>query len=196
MKQSKKQSKPKPKFTVVIFYGPFAVGKYTTAKEFSDRTGFKFFHNHHTYDLVVELFARETLSADRLIEQLRLDIFKEVAEAKINVVTTYGYSADYISKTGFSDPAFVKRIQSIIEKEGGAVYFVHLTADPKVLLKRVTGASRKKFKKLTDVSIMRKVLEKWKDWTTPAPVRHNIEIDNTKLSPKQVVQIVREIIEI
>lgn len=186
----------KPKFIVVIFYGGFAVGKYTVAKEFQKQTGYAFTHNHHSYDIAIELFQRGTIHIDHLCEQLRLDIFKEITKAKLNVVATHAYSADFISKTGLSDPAYVKIVQKMIEKEGGKAYFIHLTADKAALLKRVSGNSRKKFKKLVDQKIMKDILKEDKDWITAAPVRHNIEIDNTNLSPKQVVKKVRELISI
>jgi shikimate kinase len=195
MKKLKKLSNKEPKFKVVIFYGPFAVGKYTVAEEFHKQTGFKFFHNHHTYDLVKSLFERNTLNMDYLNENIRLSVIKEIAKAKINVVTTHAYSAKYVSKTGLSDPQYVKKIESIVNKAGGVAYFIHLTASSEVLIKRVTGESRKKFSKLKDAKIMRQLMKE-KDWTTGAPVKNNIEIENSNLSPKQVVKQVRELIQI
>lgn len=191
-----KEKVKKSKFNVVIFYGPFAVGKYTVAKEFQKQTKYKFFHNHHTYNLGRELFERDTINLNRLVERLRLDIFEEIAKGHLNTVTTHAYSADYVSITGLTDPAFVKKIQSFIEKEGGRAYFVHLRASDKVLLERVSSKSRKKMNKLADAKIMKKILKENKDWATQAPVKFNIEIDNTSLSPKQVVKKVRELIKI
>jgi shikimate kinase len=186
----------KSKFNVVIFYGPFAVGKYTVAKEFQKQTGYKLFHNHHTYDIAIDLFERDTMEINRLVERLRLDIFEEIAKGHLNTVATHGYSANYVSITGLTDPQFVKKVQSFVEKEGGKAYFVHLQADPSALLKRVSGKSRGKFRKLLDPKIMQKILKEGNDWSTPAPVKNNIEIDNTKLSPKQVVKKVRELTKI
>lgn len=194
MKKSKELSNnKKPKFKIIIFYGPFAVGKYTVAKEFQEKTGYKLFHNHHTYDIARELFDRGTLHIDRLTEKLRFDIIEEIAKAKINVVMTHAYSTGYVSKTGISDPAYMKRIENIIKKAGGESCFVHLMADSGVLLKRVSGNSRNKFKKLKDVEVMKNLLkskEENKDWVTPAPVKNNLEINNSKLSPKKVADMV------
>lgn len=186
----------KPLFNVIVFYGTFAVGKYTVAKEFQKQTGYKLFHNHHTYDLARELFDRETMGLNRLVEKLRLDVFEEIAKSKVNVVATHAYSANYKSITGLTDKAFVKRVELLIERNGGKVYFIHLTAEPKELLKRVSSKSRGKFKKLRDPKIMKIILKSKKDLKTPAPVKNNIEIDNTNLSPKQVVKEVRELTKI
>jgi len=191
MQKSKKSSKSKPKFVVVIMYGAYAVGKFTVAKELHEQTGFKFFHNHHTVDLVTELFPRGTVSSDRLISKLRFDIFQEIAEAKIDVVTTHAFSATFVSITGSTDIGFVKRIQSIIEKGGGRAYFVHLTAQQTELIKRVSSKPRMKTKKLKDPKLMKKALKKH-DFYTPAPVRYNLEIDNTKLSPKKVAEMIKK----
>jgi shikimate kinase len=192
----KKLKEKKPEFIMVLFYGPFAVGKHTVAKEFQKQTGYKFFHNHHTFDLAREFFDYGTLAIDRLVERLRLDIFEEIALANMNTVATHAYSADYVSKTGLSDPAFMRKVESFVEKAGGKLYSVHLQAEPNALLKRVMGESRKKFKKLRDLEEMKRVLKKNKDWVTPAPVKNNIEINNTNLSPKQVVKKVRDTIGI
>ncbi len=179
----------KPKFNVFVFYGPFAVGKYTVAKEFQKATGFKFIHNHQTYDIAKGLFDRGSIHIDRLCETLRIEIIKEIARAKINTVMTHAYSSDFVSKTGLSDIDFVKNIERTINKAGGTVYFILLKTNKKELIKRVSGASRFKFKKLTDESIMKKIIkEKGNAWFIPAKVKNNIEIDNTNLSPKQVVK--------
>ena len=181
-------------FNVVVFYGVYAVGKYTVAKEFHKQTGYKFFHNHHTHDLARELFDRGTINMDRLIENIRLEVFKEIAKAKINVVTTHAYWDGFVSRTGMSDPMFVKKIESIVRKSGGNIYFIHLSADNSALMKRVSGKSRHKFKKLTDPKVMKEILKEERDWSKSAPVKNNIQINNTHLSPKQVVKKVRELI--
>jgi len=186
----------KPKFNVIIFYGGVAVGKYTIAQEFAKQTGYKLFHNHHTYDMARELFERDTIELNRLVERLRLDVFEEISKGHLNTVATHTYSADYVSLTGLTDSTFVKKVESVIKKEGGSAFFVHLQAQPHALLKRVGGRSRTKFKKLLDPKIMKKLIADRKDWITPAPVRNNIEIDNTNLSPKEVVKRVRELLEI
>lgn len=94
---------------------------------------------------------------------------------------------------------FFKKIEAIIKKGGGIAYFVHLTADPKILLNRVTRESRKKLNKLRDKKIMKDLLSKKinnNDWNTSADVKHNITIDNSNISPKKVVKFVRKVFSI
>ncbi|MFA5937027.1 MAG: hypothetical protein WC822_04070 [Candidatus Paceibacterota bacterium] len=195
MKKLKKLSNKKPLFNVVIIYGIVAVGKFTVANELYKLINYKFFHNHHTHDLARQLFKRGELHLDRLICNIRFLVFKEIAEAKINVVTTHTYASDYVSKTGLSDPMYVKKIESIINKSGGRVCFVHLVADEKEIMKRILGESRKQYMKLKDKKMMKEILKE-KDWKTVAPVKNNIQIDNTHLSPKKVAQIIKKHFEL
>ena len=91
----------------------------------------------------------------------------------------------------------MKKIESIIKKAGGTTFFIHLKADANILLKRVIGNSRKKFLKLKDPEIFKGILnDKAKDWTTSASVKNNIIIDNSRLSPRQVVKKVKELIKL
>ena len=190
MKRSKKSSKNK-KFTVVVFYGVTAVGKYTVAKEFQKQTEYKFFHNHHAYDIARSLFESGTIHISRLYENLSFTIFKEIANAKLNTATTQAFYADYVSETGLSDKNYMRKIESIINRAGGTAYFVHLKANKEVLLKRVAGNSRKNFLKMNDPkALLRRLNNKKKDLITSAPVKNNLVIDNTKLSPKKVSDIV------
>ena len=190
MKKLKKSSKnKKPTFNVVIIYGTVAVGKFTVASELHKMTKYNFFHNHHTHDLARQIFEKGSPHLGRLIEDMRFLIFKEIALARINVVTTHTYSPKYVSPTGLKDPAYMKKIESIIDKNGGRACFVHLVADDKEILKRVVGESRKNFRKLKDKKTMKELLEE-KIWKIPAPVKNNIQIDNTGLSPKKVANII------
>ena len=178
-------SKNKLLFNVIIIYGTVAVGKFTVANELHKLINYKFFHNHHTYDLSRQLFERGSLYGGRIIENIRIMLIKEIAEAKINVITTHTYSPKFVSTTGLSDPMYMKKVQSIIERKGGRACFVHLFADEKEILKRVSGESRKNHMKLKDKKIMKEIL-KTDDWELPAPVKNNLQIDSTNLSAKQV----------
>jgi len=185
----KKSSNKKTKFNVVIIYGTVALGKFTVANELHKLMNYKFFHNHHVHDLARQLFERDTLHLHRIFENINFILLKEISEAKINVVTTHAYSSNFVSRTGQTDPKYLKKIQSIVEKNGGRAIFVHLVADEKEILKRVLGESRKNYRKLRDKKILKEFLNK-NEWTTSAPVKNNLQIDNTKLSPKKVADIV------
>ena len=188
MNELKKSSNKKP-FNVIIIYGTPAVGKFTVANQLHKLVDYKFFHNHHTHDLARQLFERGSLYGDKIIENTRLLIFGEIAEARINVVTTHTYSPDFISQTGTTDPKYMQKIASIIQRKGGIACFVHLVADEREILKRVSGKSRQNHFKLKDKKVMKGILRK-KIWRIDAPVKNNIQIDNTYLSPKKVSNMI------
>ncbi|OGI75968.1 hypothetical protein A3C67_01205 [Candidatus Nomurabacteria bacterium RIFCSPHIGHO2_02_FULL_42_19] len=189
MRKLKKFSNKNPLFTMVVIYGPVAVGKYTVAKKLRKLINYKFFHNHHTHDLARQLFERGNIHLHRVTENIRFFVFKEIAEAKINVVTTHTYSSSYVSKTSLTDPMYMKKIESIIEKSGGRACFVHLMADPKEIFKRVSDESRKNFGKLRNKKILKEYLSD-SEWKLAAPVKNNLIIDNTHFSPKKVATII------
>lgn len=75
--------------TLVILYGPPAVGKLTVGIELAKLTGYKLFHNHLTTDTVRSLFPRGTVG-DELIQRFRLELLETAAQAKLpGVVHTY-----------------------------------------------------------------------------------------------------------
>ncbi len=189
MKRLKESSKNKTAFNVVVIYGTVAVGKFTVANELHKLINYKFFHNHHTHDLARQLFEMGDIHLDKMIHHIRFLVFREIAEAKINVVTTHTYSSNYVSKTGITDPMYMKKIESIVERNGGRACFVHLVADEKEILKRVLGESRKNYRKLRDKKILKEYLNK-NNWKTIALVKNNLQIDNTNLSAKKVAQII------
>lgn len=191
MQKLKKLQNNKLTFNVVIIYGTVAVGKFTVASELQKLINYKFFHNHQVHDIARDLFDRDTFHLAHLFESMNSLIIKEISEAKINVITTHAYSSESVSKTGLSDPDYMKKIESIIEERAGQACFVHLTADVKEILKRVSGESRINSRKLKSKKILKEVLQKY-DWKTVAPVKNNLQIDNTNLSPKKVAQIIIE----
>jgi len=166
-----------------------AVDKLTVGKVLAKKLGYKLTHNHLINDLVWSVFKRNTLESNRIVEKLRYEFYETAAKFGNSLVITHCYAHDYNSPTGLSDPQYLKTLERRLEKAGAKVLFVHLQAKKKTLLKRVKVASRKKYRKLTDVSIMRDFL-KAKDFTTSAPVNNNLVIDNTNLSPKKTAETI------
>jgi len=74
-------------------------------------------------------------------------------------------------------------------KNGGIFCGVQLMCSEDVLLKRIVEKSRNKHGKLKNVKIMKKLLKQY-NHITPAPIKNNLVIDNTNLSPEKVVDII------
>ncbi len=174
---------------VVVLYGAMAVGKLTVGKVLAKKLGYKLTHNHLINDLVLSVFERGTIEANRLIEKLRYEFYEAAAKSGHNLIITHCYSHSYISRTGLSDPKYLKTLERRLEKTDARVLFIHLQADTKTLLLRVKNESRKEHGKLTHVPTMKSIL-KMKDFSTSAPVKNNLVIDNSKLSPEKVARVI------
>src|SRR3989344_3205760 len=149
LKESSKNKKP----VVIFLYGPVAVGKLTVAKILSKKLGYKLAHNHHINDFVEEVFERHSYDAHAMKEFLRYTLLEKMVKAKIDFIVTHCYRHNFISKTGLTDPKYVKTLEKKLTRLGARFYPVHLNASSKELLRRVSGNSRRKFNKLTNKKI-------------------------------------------
>ena len=188
MSKLKKLSKNK-KPVVVFIYGPMAVGKLTVATILSKKLGYKLSHNHLLNNFVSAVFTYKTPQYYAMTERLRDDLLENATRAKINLVTTHCYAHNFISTTGLSDPKYVQTLEKKLTKLGARFLPVHLKASNKELLNRVSNNSRKQFRKLTDKKIMREHILN-RDWQTSPKLKNNLVIDNTKLSPNKVSEMI------
>lgn len=65
--------------TLVIIFGPPAVGKMAVGLELERLTGFRLFHNHMTVDPVIRLFPLDSPAYSRLVGEFRQRVFEEFA---------------------------------------------------------------------------------------------------------------------
>ncbi len=175
--------------TAIIIYGAIAVGKLTIGTLLAKKLQYKLTHNHLINDLVWSIFERGTPESSPLIEKLRYDLYERAIKAGQSIIITHTYAHDYVSKTGLSDPQYLITLEKKLQKAGAKVLFVHLVTDNKTLLQRVTGESRKKHMKVTSKKTLKEVLA-IRDFTTSAPVKNNLVIDNTNEEPDKVVKII------
>jgi len=110
--------------TLVIIFGPPAVGKMTVGLELERVTGFRLFHNHMTVDPVMRLFPLESPAFRRLVTEFRGRIFEEYAatDAK-GLIFTFVWVLD-----DPRDAAFVDSTVRTFTSRGGNVCFVELGA--------------------------------------------------------------------
>ena len=110
--------------TLIILFGPPAVGKMTVGDAIARRTGLRLFHNHHTIDLALRFFEFGTPPFDRLVSEFRTRIFEEVAASTLpGMVFTYVWAFD-----DESDTRYVERVSAIFRSRGADVYLVELEA--------------------------------------------------------------------
>ena len=67
--------------TLVIIFGPPAVGKMAVGLELERLTGFRLFHNHMTVNPIIRLFPFESAPYRRLVTELRRRIFEDTSRA-------------------------------------------------------------------------------------------------------------------
>ena len=108
---------------LIFLYGPPAVGKFTVGKELSATTGYKFFHNHLSLDLVTAIFDRGTEQFTRLVRHIRSLMLEEAARADVpGLIMTFVYAP--------SRREIVQQYEDIVAKHGGEICFVRLYCAP------------------------------------------------------------------
>lgn len=135
------------KTTLVYLYGPPAVGKLTVARELHRQTGFKLFHNHLTVDAVRPVFDFASPPFMEVIHRLRLDVFETAANHRVSLIFTNN-SVWGIPNGRSLFAAFAEEAKERVERAGGTVLFVQLTAATDALVERVGSASRRDLGKL------------------------------------------------
>lgn len=166
---------------LIFIYGPPASGKLTIAKELSQATGFKLFHNHLTQDLAGTIYPEWNDQRYKLVEKLRLDVFEYVAQQGTDIIYTQYYTGDN------DDIQFVKDAVETVNKQGGSVVFIEIVADVKDLQERVTNESRKSFGKAQDIETLQKHLNASVAVSVEYP---KIIIDSSKIDPATAAQMI------
>jgi shikimate kinase len=170
---------------LIFIYGAPAVGKLTVAKEFSKITGYKLFHNHLVIDMIMSIFDWDHPERRRLARKFRTELFQSAAKNNINIVTTFGNTANE------SSSLFLKEMTKAIKDCGGTVYLVHLYCDKSELMKRVTGEERKQHGKITTTEHLERKLSEI-DVMSKFDYKDTLSIDNTSVSPHDVAKKIKE----
>lgn len=162
---------------LVVIYGPTAAGKHTVGQKLSELTGYHFFYNHLTVDVVRVLFDDEDKRRRKLLHKLRIDTIEEAARYNMNVVFTMAYTEQPHSRE------FVRAIREAVAKHDGTIHFVRLDPPDATLFERIGNESRRLLRKPTDPEHLRRVLA-----TKQMRVDIDSEVlvlDTSKLSPEQ-----------
>lgn len=161
---------------LIIIYGPTAAGKYTVGSKLAELTGYKFFHNHLTVDVVRPLFGDDRdPRRTKLLSDLRLDALEAVARYGIDTIFTVAYIPNI-------DPGFVPRIIKAVTKHGGTIHFVRLIPPDSTLYERIGNESRHRLNKPTTPEHLRHKLDNY-DCRARIDYPSTIDIDTSKSSP-------------
>jgi hypothetical protein len=177
--------------TLIIIFGPPAVGKMTVGLELGRLTGFPLFHNHMTVDPVVRLFPFNSPAYLRLLAEFRGRIFEEYAAIDSKgLIFTFVWALD-----DPQDRAFVDSTVRTFTDRGGDICFVELEATQAERLRRNETPLRLAEKRpQRDTTGSRAFLldadRRYQLNTRGAffyPERH-LKIDNTLLKPDMVAR--------
>lgn len=161
---------------LIFIYGPPAVGKLTVANKLSKLTGIPLFHNHHSRDIVIDIYGDKINDHYELVDKIRTDVLAHCAANGTDLIFTFVYE-------GEDDARIVRSYIESVESNRGDVIFVELTASRTDLLKRVSNESRKRFKKLSDPLILSKLTESMDIYTIPFV--ESLTINTTELDPDE-----------
>jgi AAA domain len=128
---------------LIFLSGLPGVGKLTVAKELSELTGFKLFHNHLAVDLLLSIFEFGSLPFIELREFIWLSVFDHAARANLPGLI-FTFNAENTVRQ-----SFITETQEIVSSHGGQVLFIELTCDEEELERRMGAPSRQEHKKLT-----------------------------------------------
>lgn len=177
--------------TVIFIYGSPAAGKLTVAKELKKVTGYNLFHNHMIIDLVKSVISESSVERTQIREDILFQVLSLALKKGNNIIMTHAYASNYIALNKTKDSDYALKLEKLVKSYKGKFCPVFLIPKKEEILKRISLDSRKNFGKLTSVKEMKKYFKIY-DFYTQAPVKNNLIIDNTKISPKKVALMIRE----
>jgi hypothetical protein len=135
---------------LIFIWGAAASGKLTVARELSKLTGIAVFHNHLVVDALLEKYEFGDPEFVRLREAMWMTVFDTAARAGQSLIFTFAPEATV-------QPDFAQRVAKVIEEAGGEVKFARLVVSPEDQERRIANDSRKEFRKLTSVELLREL---------------------------------------
>lgn len=157
-------------------YGPPAVGKLTVAEKLSSITNIPLFHNHHSRNIVKDIYGVNLMENYELVDKIRVDVLSYCARKDTDLIFTYVYG-------GSSDDKKVEMFSKTIEDNGGEVMFIELTASQKDLIERVNSDSRKRLQKLIDPVVQADITKDLNIYSIPYV--NALKINTSEMSPEE-----------
>jgi len=79
---------------LLLIIGPPAVGKMTVGRAVADRSSFRLFHNHHTIEMLLDVFDYGTPPFRTLNTEFRRRVMEEAASSGADLVFTFVWGLD------------------------------------------------------------------------------------------------------
>jgi hypothetical protein len=135
---------------LIFIHGPAASGKLTVGRELSALTGIALFHNHIVVDALLTRLAFGDPEFVRLREAMWMTVFETAAKSGRSLIFTFAPEPTVTED-------FPQRVIALIAAAGGEVKFVRLTLSVAGQEKRIANESRREFRKLTSLEMLRKL---------------------------------------
>ena len=183
---------------LLLVIGPPAVGKMTVGRAISRASDFRLFHNHHTIEVLADVFGFGTPAFDALKDDLRIRVIDAAAEHGVRLVFTFVWPVD-----SEADARTVRDYLAPYVDRGLPVSFVELYAglDTRLVRNvqpdRVAAKPTKADLEWSDAHVRELEVEYRMntdpdDPTTPADAvlaeHSHLRLDNTDLTPDEVAQ--------
>ncbi|HEV7693918.1 MAG TPA: shikimate kinase [Hyphomonadaceae bacterium] len=133
---------------LIVIHGPAASGKLTIGRELERLTGIPLFHNHLVVDALLEKLSFGEPEFVRLREAMWMAMFETTASSGRSLIFTFAPEPTV-------DPGFPERVVELVESHGGEVRFVRLNLSEQEQERRIASESRKEFRKLTSLDLLR-----------------------------------------
>lgn len=106
---------------LLLILGPPAVGKMTVGRAVAERSSYKLFHNHHSIEMLLDVFDYGTPPFTTLNQEIRQRVFEEAAAAGTDLVFTF--------VMGMDDQGDADYLEGLARPYGDDVALVELVAD-------------------------------------------------------------------
>jgi hypothetical protein len=184
-------SAPDDSPTLVLIFGPAAVGKMTVGQELAKLTGFKLLYNHMIIDLITEFFPFGTPAWGRLTRSFFLQIMEAAAAEQLGLIVTFSL-AFYRSDAR----PIIEELSAKFREAGMRVCYVELAAPLDVRIARNETENRRAHKKVDWATPERlREIEAWGRWNSdgdfPYPEDH-LAIENTDVPAAEAARMIVE----
>jgi len=163
--------------THVVLYGPPGVGKLTVGRALAKLTGYKLAHNHLSIDFVQPIFDFGSPEFARLVDDVRIQMALAATLAGVSLIHTFVLLTD-------EGDAYLERLCSIVEDNGGRIEFVRLLCDIDSLKTRIFSTERTEMRKVRTLDMLQAYLDRGV-LTKVVSGRESLAIDNTTIEPSE-----------
>ncbi len=110
-----------PRMRLLLILGPPAVGKMTVGRAVADRSDFRLFHNHHSIEMLLDVFDYGTPPFRTLNAEVRRRVVEEAAAAGTDLVFTFVMGMDEEDEADY--------LERLVAPYDGHIAVVELVAD-------------------------------------------------------------------